>query len=560
MNDSDSNFRKLLPEEIGILKNQGCYSSNWDLIFISPTLDLSQIINVSFKGYLNIGNGVSLKNIPGGILGCTIRDNVIIENVGSIEFESESLNGVGTIVSVLDETGSRAIPIFPGLSSQLATLMARQPEWLQNTLQPGINSFIDSKVTPTVIGENAVIKNCGIIKNVYIGNEIKVEGASSLINGSIINNASPGKCFTSVGNEVEAENFILEDGKLESKCHIFNCYIGQGTIIGSGFSAHDSLFFANCSLENGEAHSLLAGPYTVSMHKGTLLIGCQTSFMNAGSSSNQSNHMYKLGPVHWGILERGVKTSSGSYLMHGAKIGIYSLLMGAHKTHPDSSAFPFSYLFGDERGGTIVVPGVMLRSCGLQRDEKKWPIRDRRLNRNLPLFDHITFPVLNPYTVDIMLKAISNIDELLTRPADDEHYIRYKGLKFTRAAAERAKSLYTLAIFKYLYLVLPNREFPAPDGNVAEEWIDLGGEVIPRSFLADIFNCDNLNEAEIILDSAFENYKSLELKWIGNRFGDWWRERSDQIEANAIRFDEIVEEDRQQYITQLSQESDMLAL
>lgn len=71
-------------------------------------------------------------------------------------------------------------------------------------------------------------------------------------------------------------------------------------MIEKGFTAHDSLVFSNCSLENGEACALFAGPYTVSMHKSSLLIGCQTSFMNAGSGTNQSNHMYKLGPVHWG--------------------------------------------------------------------------------------------------------------------------------------------------------------------------------------------------------------------------------------------------------------------
>lgn len=82
--------------------------------------------------------------------------------------------------------------------------------------------------------------------------------------------------------------------------------------------------------------------------------------------------MYKARSRALGLLERGVKTSSGSYLMLGAKIGAFSLLMGQHKTHPDSSQFPFSYLFGDDRGATVVVPGAMLRSCGLMRDEKKW--------------------------------------------------------------------------------------------------------------------------------------------------------------------------------------------
>ena len=42
-------------------------------------------------------------------------------------------------------------------------------------------------------------------------------------------------------------------------------------------------------------------------HKSTLLIAGMFSFMNAGSGSNQSNHMYKLGPIHQGAMERGAK-------------------------------------------------------------------------------------------------------------------------------------------------------------------------------------------------------------------------------------------------------------
>ena len=37
------------------------------------------------------------------------------------------------------------------------------------------------------------------------------------------------------------------------------------------FSAHDSLFFANCNCENGEAAALFGGPYTVTMHKSSLV-------------------------------------------------------------------------------------------------------------------------------------------------------------------------------------------------------------------------------------------------------------------------------------------------
>ena len=553
-------IRSLKAKEIKVLEKQGCYSSNWKDILIDSELDLSCIKNVTFKGPVTIHKGVTLNNIFGGIAGCTIHENAFIENVDTLIFEQEASHGIGTSVAVLDETGSRSVLIYPGLSSQMATLMAREPKWLKRNIDTSVREFLDSKTTQAKVGENSIIRNCGIIKNVSIDNEVIIEGASRLVNGSLINNAAPGKCFTYVGSNVNAENFIIEDGKVESGSILINCYVGQGVILARGFSAHDCLFFANSSMENGEAVSVLSGPYSVSMHKGTLLIGCQISFMNAGSLTNQSNHMYKLGPVHWGLLERGVKTASGSYLMLGAKIGAFSLLMGAHKTHPDSSEFPFSYLFGDERGATVVVPAVMLRSCGLMRDELKWPTRDRRLKRKLPLFDHITFQVLNPFTVDNMLKAIATIEDLLTKPADDDLFMRYKGMKFTRAALERAKSLYTVAIFKYLSLALSESGFPENDGEEPGQWTDLGGEILPVSYLKKALESDSISEAEEIFSEAYENYNSLENKWIGRRFNEWWRDRQDQIKFYAAKFDEMVDDDRQQYLQILNRETDMLSL
>lgn len=552
--------RQLQWWEILQLKKQGCSSSDWQSVRISEGTDLSKIQNVSFQGKISIGPDVTIRNVVGGIGNCTIRKGAIIENVSRIEFEQEAPCGVGISISTLDETGSRPVIAYPGLSSQVATLMARVPSWLEHKLSPCLQDFLDSKAVAHEIGEGAVVRDCGRLLNVSVGAKVRIEGATSLVNGTIINNAANGRELAYVGHGVNAQNFIIEDGRVDSGCIIRNCYVGQGVELEKGFTAHDTAFFANCSFENGEACAVLAGPYSVSMHKASLIIGCQTSFMNAGSATNESNHMYKLGPVHWGVLERGVKTSSGAYIMLGAKIGAFSLVMGQHKTHPDSSSFPFSYLFGDERGATVVVPAAMLRSCGLMRDEQKWPTRDRRLKRKLPLHDRINFSVLNPFTVDSMLAAIDTISELLTEPAFDDLYIRHKGMKVTRAALERAKYLYTLAIYKYLSTTLNGNPIPESDGIVAETWVDLGGQVIPRPVLDEILESDNITEIEGMLDNAFSRYEETQSRWIGRRFGKWWRSHEQDIPSGARQFDELVAEDRHEYLDSLARETRMLNL
>ncbi len=543
MMTSTRQYRPLQWWEIRELEQNGCVCSDWGRVHVCDGTDLTKIRNVRFAGDIRIGADVT------------------IENVGLLEMETEALCGIGTEVCVLDETGSRSVRIFPGLTAQLAMLVARDPAWAEGPVKESFDEHINNYPLDRAIGDGAVIRNCGLLFNVAVGREVRIEGASSLRNGAVINNAAHGRALARIGAGVDADGFIIEDGVVDSAAIIRHCYIGQGAVIEKGFTAHDSLVFSNCSLENGEACALFAGPYTVSMHKSSLLIGCQTSFMNAGSGTNQSNHMYKLGPVHWGLLERGVKTSSGSYLMLGAKIGAFSLLMGQHKTHPDSSQFPFSYLFGDDRGATVVVPGAMLRSCGLMRDEKKWPTRDRRQKRRLPLHDRIIFDVLNPLTVGAMLDALEVIRKLLALPADDDRFLRYKGMKFTRAALERASHLYRLAIYKYLHLHTAENGFPAREPGVeAASWVDIAGLLMTRTSLEHAMNKESITEIEQVFDNAFRHYPNLQRSWIAGRFDDSWRRPAEVIADYAAEFDRMIEEDRHKYLDGLAAQNQMLKL
>ncbi len=603
--------KRLNEKQIEVLKSAGCFASDWSKVSIHPDSDLTLIRNVEFEGEVEIGcinrslypksiisnailkdckisDGCRIRNIGGGLINIKVGKGVIIENTFKIENERGSACGIGTRVTVLDETGSREVILYPGLNAQEAMLMARarrsEAEHIYNRTSVFINKLIEEIEAETSfdISDYSEISNAGFLTNIHLAGPVKIEGANALRNGTITSSAENIKeSLTYIGSAVDAENFIIDDGCVDSGAILRNCYVGQGVKIEKGFTAHDSLFFANSIMENGEACALFAGPYTVSMHKGTLLIGCQTSFMNAGSSTNQSNHMYKLGPVHWGVLERGVKTSSGSYLMLGAYIGAFSLLMGSHKTHPDSREFPFSYLFGDPQGATVVVPAVMLRSCGLMRDENKWPARDRRLS--LPVSkrnDRITFPILNPVTVESMIKALEIIRPMLSKPADDDRYHRYKGMKLSRASLERALKLYYVAVLKYLAMVFfpqyqeigfthPSEEkwkFPAQPENEAqlefdsERWIDLGGQVMRFHTYTDAVEAKSVEEADNIMSEAFKNYEEEQLRWIAARFPKNLRLDAAEIIRGAKEFDRLVEIDRENYRESLSAEQGMLRL
>ena len=158
--------------------------------------------------------------------------------------------------------------------------MYRHDKDLTTGLKRLFSEYAESQsATYSTIGENAVIVNCGEIRNVNIGPSALVSGASLLDNGTVDSNEeSPAV----IGNSVIARGFVTAPGsEVSEAAQIYNTYVGESARISKGFTSHDSLFFANSIMENGEACAIFAAPYSVSMHKSTLLIGGYFAFLNA---------------------------------------------------------------------------------------------------------------------------------------------------------------------------------------------------------------------------------------------------------------------------------------
>lgn len=340
-----------------------------------------------------------------------------------------------------------------------------------------------------------------------------------------------------------ADDFIVQDGSSIEDCtRITRCYVGQSCDLGHGYSASDSLFFCNCQEENGEACAVFAGPFTVTHHKSTLLIAGMFSFMNAGSGSNQSNHMYKLGPIHQGALERGSKTSSDSYILWPARIGAFSLVMGRHTTNPDTTNLPFSYLI-ESKGVTYLVPGVNLRSVGTIRDVRKWPKRDRRAKEGR--LDQVNFNLLSPYTIDKMVRGVDVLEKLKALSGATSDTYAYQSARITNAALEKGLRFYRLAIDKFLGNSLISRLETCPDGDYVAhlppktdtglgDWIDVAGLIAPHAGVSAILNdvesqaidsCDELNGRFADLHKRYYEYEwtwayRLMLTYFGLREGE----------------------------------------
>jgi hypothetical protein len=259
-------------------------------------------------------------------------------------------------------------------------------------------------------------------------------------------------------------------------------FVGQACRLGKQFSAENSLFFANCEGFHGEAVSIFAGPYTVSHHKSTLLIAAAFSFYNAGSATNQSNHMYKLGPVHQGVFERGTKTGSSSYVLHETHVGPFSVIIGKHYTNIHTPDLPFAYIH-EVDGQSEIIPGMNLSSVGTVRDGEKWPKRDGR--KAAVRRDRISFGVFTPFTVEKMRAGRAALLRLHETTPKEKTGVHYGGVTIKRLMLRKSAKFYAQAVTRYLNgRVLDRIEAAAL---AAGSWRDVQRALGPTSALADPF-------------------------------------------------------------------------
>lgn len=522
-------YRLLTKEEIACLEKQACTAECWEDVQVAETFTPDRVRHVRFSGKVRLGVfedefrlaggvrkraglcGVMLHNVTVGdnclienvknyIANYEIEESTFIENVDIILTDGCSRFGNGVEVPVLNEAGGCEVIIHDRLSAQQAYIMAlyrHRPQLIKRMVALS-DAYADTRASDMGrIGSHVCIVNTGCIRNVRIGDCCRIEGAGRLKNGTIGSNASDP---VHIGYGVVCDDFIISSGAdIGDGTMIMRCFVGQACRIGHNYSASDSLFFSNCQGEHGEACAIFAGPFTVTHHKSTLLIAGMFSFMNAGSGSNQSNHMYKLGPVHQGMLERGVKTASGSYILWPACIGAFSLVAGRHVGHPDTSDLPFSYLIED-KGTTYLVPGVNLRSAGTIRDAQKWPGRD--LRKDPVRLDQINYNLLNPFIVRKVMNGRKILKELERMSEEGSDLYSYQDMKIKKTALDRGIRFYESAIHKYLGGLVVRRlekiRFGSnedirrrlqPDTSAGTgEWVDMSGLIAPESEVERLMN------------------------------------------------------------------------
>ena len=575
MND----YRPLTTEEIEVLKHNDCWAEDWTSVNVSEDFKPNFMHRVMLYGEVNIGafnknvevsqgfvkhsgiNNATLRNVTIGddclienvgnfINNYTIGDDCYISNISTMETTEGATFGEGNLVSVLNEVGEGNVILFSDLNSQLAAFMVKHfsDKELKENIRQLIKTDIENKAPERgQIGSNVKIVNTKEITNCVINDLCEVNGASRLSDCTLLGSVH-GNVY--IGTGVIIENSIIAEGSsVINSVKIQDCFVGEACQLSNGFTASASVFFANSYMSNGEACAAFCGPFTASHHKSSLLIGGMFSFYNAGSATNFSNHAYKMGPMHWGILERGSKTASGAYLLMPATLGSFSVCFGKLMHHPNTRNLPFAYLIADG-DKMFLIPGRNITTVGLYRDIKKWPKRDLRAPENRKSI--VNFDWLSPFSVGEILKGKKILENLREVTGDNVSQYLYHEYIIPATSLHKGIKYYDIALRIYMGAVLkrvlkrdPAITPPSTQTGVGD-WDDLSGLLLPVSEEERIVkdmregNIETIQQLLERFEEINNNYREYQWAWTYKMICDYYHISEITLEdANRIHEDYI---------------------
>ena len=544
-------YRQLTQEEIDVLERNNCWAENWESVKVADDFSPYGFHRVMFYGDIRLGvfdlqvevtkgftkhsgiNDATLRNVTIGdncliekignfINNYTIGDNCYISNVSTMETTEGATYGEDHMISVLNEMGDGNLVLFHDLNSQLAAFMVKH--FNDKVLKEKITRLIREEVRFSLpdrgtIGNNVKIINTKEITNTVVKDDCEINGASRLSDCTILSSKD---ASVYIGTGVICENSIISNGcSITNSVKMQDCFVGEACQVANGFTAQASVFFANSYMANGEACAAFCGPFSASHHKSSLLIGGEFSFYNAGSNTNFSNHAYKMGPLHYGTLERGTKTASGAYVLMPAKIGAFSVCFGKLMNHPDMRCLPFAYLlaYGDTM---YIVPGRNITTVGLYRDIKKWPKRDKRAASCRKSI--INFDWLSPFTVGEIVQGKKILEALRQAGGDNVSSYNYHEYIINATSLRKGIKYYDIALRIYMGAVLKRAikggflGKPTSDIGLGH-WTDLSGLLLPISeeerLIDDIKN-GNIESIKEILDRFIDidnHYRQYQWTW-----------------------------------------------
>jgi hypothetical protein len=445
-NRSGIKYRKLTAGEISILQQNANSSDDWNNVRVAKAFDPKLVKRCSFFGLVRIGkmepwfHEFNNLRMPVGlynstIISCDIGDNVVIDNVNFISHyiigndvmlvnineltvTDHSKFGNGVLkdgekeavriwMEICNENGGRSILPFNGMEAGDAWLWSKYRD--DEKLLQRFKEFTDKKFDTQrgyygKIGDRTVIKNCKIIKDVWIGSDAYLKGANKIKNVTINSSA---EAKSQIGEGCELVNGIIGYG-----CRIFygvkavRFMMGTNSQLKYGARLINSYLGDNSTISCCEVLNSLIFPAHEQHHNNSFLCAATVlgqSNMAAGATIG-SNHNSR-GADGEIIAGRGFWPGLCVSLKHNSKFACFTIIAKGDFPAELSIPLPFSLVSNDVANDKLVVmPGYwfLYNMYALARNADKYTSRDKRIDKSLS----IEYNFLAPDSVNEMIDTL----------------------------------------------------------------------------------------------------------------------------------------------------------
>ncbi|NCI46992.1 DUF4954 family protein [Sediminibacterium sp. WSJ-3] len=439
-------YRRLNAYEIEVLVRNGNTSEDWNNILVSDAFNAELVKNCKFFGLVRIGKlepyclSFSDLTLPVGlynsiIINCDFGDNVVIDNVNYLSHYIIGSEVIITNVSELvttnhakfgngiikqgededvriwvelcnENTGRRVLP-FNGMQPGDAFLWSRfrNDDLLQEKFRELTEQKFDNRRGYYgKVGDRTVIKNCKIIKDVWVGSDAYLKGANKLKNLTI-NSGEEGR--TQIGEGCEMVNGIIGFG-----CRIFYGVKAVRFIMAShsqlkyGARLINSYLGNNATISCCEVLNSLIFPAHEQHHNNSFL--CASLVMGqsniAAGATIGSNHNSR-GADGEVIMGRGFWPGLCVSLKHNSRFASFTILTKGDYPAELDIPIPFSLVSNDVANDRLtIMPGYwfLYNMYALARNSWKYIDRDKRGEK----IQHIEYDYLAPDTVNEMFNAL----------------------------------------------------------------------------------------------------------------------------------------------------------
>ena len=452
-NRSGIDYRNLSAYEIEALVKNRNASDDWTKILVSDDFDPDLVKNCKFFGLVRIGKlepvylefsdmkyTVGLYNST--IISCDLGDNVVVDNVNYLshyvignEVIIVNVNEAATTdhakfgngilkqgepeamriwMEICNENGGRSVIPFNGMLPADAWLWSKYRN--DKTLLEKFKIFTEQQFKTErgyygKIGDRTVIKNCAIIKDVWIGSDAYIKGANKLKNLTI--NSGP-EGTSQIGEGCELVNGIIGFG-----CRIFygvkavRFVMASNSQLKYGARLINSYLGNNATISCCEVLNSLIFPAHEQHHNNSFLCAALVmgqSNIPAGATIG-SNHNSRAADGEI-VTGRGFWPGLCVSLKHNSRFASFTILAKADYSYELNIPIPFSLVSIDQaKDRLVIMPAYwfLYNMYALARNAWKYSDRDKRIQ---PI-QQLEYDYLAPDTINEMFTAL-NLFELYT--------------------------------------------------------------------------------------------------------------------------------------------------